>query len=220
MIARSDNNHKMSQIFNFLKTALATGFFLFAIGPHTTALGSNPTPYQLSLIQSAQDWLNHLKTFQAEFTQTTTTGSTAIGDLLILRPGKMLIEYQKPDGLQIFADGTWLIYIDKNLKEVNQIPLKFTPARVLLQEKINLIEETSIWTGEDNTYFLLSLRDKGSSEDGNITLTFSKKPLQLVSWVVTDPQGIQTTVSLDKISINIPIDQTRLTYSPPDWAFD
>ena len=98
-----------------------TGVFLFAIGPHSAAHGSNPTPYQVSLIQSAQDWLNRLKTFQAEFTQTTSTGSAAIGDLLILRPGKMLIEYQNPDGLQIFSDGTWLIYVDKKLKEVNQI---------------------------------------------------------------------------------------------------
>ena len=197
-----------------------TGIFLFAIGPHFKALGSNLTPYQLSLIQSAQDWLNRLKTFQAEFTQTTSTGSTAIGDLLISRPGKMLIEYQNPSGFQIFSDGTWLIYIDKNLKEVNQIPLKVTPARVLLQSKINLVEDASVLTGEAGTNFYLTLRPKGNSDNGDITLIFSKNPLNLISWMVTDPQGIQTTVSLDNISINIPIDQTRLDYSPPEWAFD
>ena len=213
-------NQKSSQLFNFLKTALVIGIFLFAIGPHTTALGSNPSPYQLSLIQSAQDWLNQLETFRAKFTQTTSTGSNAIGEVLIVRPGKMLIEYQDPDGLQIFSDGTWLVYIDKNLKEVNQIPLKVTPARVLLQKKINLVEEPRILIGEDNAKFHLTLRPEGNSDDGNITLVFSKKPLLLISWVVSDPQGIKTTVSLDNISINIPIDQTRLTYSPPEWAFD
>ena len=196
-------NQKPSHLFNFLKTALVIGIFLFAIGPHTTALGSNPSPYQLSLIQSAQDWLNQLETFRAKFTQTTSTGSNAIGEVLIFRPGKMLIEYQDPDGLQIFSDGTWLIYIDKNLKEVNQIPLKVTPARVLLQKKINLVEQPRILIGEDNTKFHLKLRPEGNSDDGNITLVFSKKPLSLISWVVTDPQGIKTTVSLDKISINI-----------------
>jgi len=132
----------------------------------------------------------------------------------------MLIEYQDPDGLQIFSDGTWLIYIDKNLKEVNQIPLKVTPARVLLQKKINLMEKTRISIGEDDANFHLTLRPEGNSDDGNITLVFSKRPLLLISWVVTDPQGIETTVLLDNISINIPIDQTRLTYSPPEWAFD
>jgi len=213
-------NQKPRQLFNFLKTALVTAIFLFAIGPHTTALGSNPTPYQLSLIQSAQGWLNQLKTFRAKFTQTTSTGSNAIGEVLIFRPGKMLIEYQDPDGLQIFSDGTWLIYIDKNLKEVNQIPLKVTPARVLLQKKINLMEKTRISIGEDDANFHLTLRPEGNSDDGNITLVFSKRPLLLISWAVTDPQGIKTTVLLDNISINIPIDQTRLTYSPPEWAFD
>ena len=211
---------KSIQLCNFLKTALVTGIFIFAIGPHSLARGFNPTPHQLSLIQSAQDWLNRLKTFQAEFTQTTSTGSTAIGDMLILKPGKMLIEYQNPDGLQIFSDGTWLIFIDKNLKEVNQIPLKVTPAKVLLQNKINLIQEASILIGENKTNFHLILRPKESTDDGDITLIFSKKPLKLISWVVTDPQGIHTTVSLHNISINIPIDQTRLNYSPPEWAFE
>ena len=212
--------NESSDLYRSLKNAAAIALILFVIGSFTEAQGSDLNPRQIILVQLAQKWLNGLKTFKAGFTQTTSTGTSAVGDIEIIRPGRMLINYKSPDGLQIFADGAWLIYIDRNLKEVNQVPIKWTPARVLLRDKIELIRQASVRVEESKTEFRLALIPRESSEDGNITLIFSKNPSKLISWIVTDPQGIQTTVLLDNIAINIPIEQGRLTYSPPDWAFD
>ena len=209
-----------SDLYRSLKGAVAIGLILFVVGSFTEAQGSNLTPRQIILVQLAEKWLNGLKTFKADFTQTTSTGTSAVGDIEIIKPGRMLINYKNPDGLQIFADGAWLIYLDRNLREVNQVPIKLTPARVLLQDKIGLIGQASVQVEESKTQFRLALLPRESSEDGNITLIFSKNPSKLISWIITDPQGIQTTVLLDNIAINIPIEQGRLTYSPPDWAFD
>ncbi|MEC8622255.1 MAG: outer membrane lipoprotein carrier protein LolA [Pseudomonadota bacterium] len=213
-------NNKSSDLFRSLRNAVAIGLILFVIGSFTEARGSNLNPRQIILVQLAEKWLNGFKTFKAGFTQTSSNGTSAVGDIEIIRPGRMLINYKRPDGLQIFADGTWLIYIDRNLKEVNQVPIKLTPARVLLQDKIELIGQASVRIEESKTKFRLALLPGKGSEDGNITLIFSKNPSKLISWIVTDPQGIQTTVLLDNIAINIPIEQGRLTYSPPDWAFE
>ena len=212
--------NQSSDLYRSLKNAAAIALILFVIGSFTEAQGSNLNPRQIILVQLAQKWFNGLKTFKAGFTQTTSTGTSAVGDIEIIRPGRMLINYKSPDGLQIFADGAWLIYIDRNLKEVNQVPIKWTPARVLLRDKIDLIGQASVRVEESKTEFRLALIPRESSEDGNITLIFSKNPSKLISWIVTDPQGIQTTVLLDNIAINVPIEQGRLTYSPPDWAFD
>lgn len=212
--------NESSDLYQSIKNAAAAGLILFAIGSFTGAQGSNLNSRQIILVQLAEKWLNGLKTFEASFTQTTSNGTSAVGDIKIIRPGRMLINYQSPDGLQIFADGVWLIYVDRNLKEVNQVPVKLTPARVLLQDKIDLIGQTSVRVEESKTKFRLALLPRESSDDGNITLIFSKNPTKLVSWIVTDHQGIQTTVLLDNIAINIPIEQALLTYSPPDWAFD
>ena len=212
--------NEFCDLYRSLKNAVAIGLILFIIGSFTEAQGSNLNPRQIILVQLAEKWLNKLKTFKAGFTQTTSTGTSAVGDIEIIRPGRMLINYKSPDGLQIFADGAWMIYIDRNLKEVNQVPIKLTPARVLLQDKIELIGQASLRVEESKTKFRLALLPRESSEDGDITLIFSKNPSKLISWIITDPQGVQTTVLLNNIAINIPIDKGRLTYSPPDWAFD
>ena len=212
--------NQSSDLYRSLKNAAAIALILFVTGSFTEAQGSDLNPRQIILVQLAQKWLNGLKTLRAGFTQTTSTGTSVVGDIEIIRPGRMLINYKSPNGLQIFADGAWLIYIDRNLREVNQVPIKWTPARVLLRDKIELIGQASVRVEESKTEFRLALIPRESSEDGNITLIFSKNPSKLISWIVTDPQGIQTTVLLDNIAINIPIEQGRLTYSPPDWAFD
>ena len=213
-------NNKSSDLYRSLRNAVAIGLILFVIGSFTEARGSNLNPRQIILVQLAEKWLNGFKTFKAGFTQTSSNGTSAVGDIEIIRPGRMLINYKRPDGLQIFADGAWLIYLDRNLREVNQVPIKLTPARVLLQDKIELIGQASVRIEESKTKFRLALLPGKGSEDGNITLIFSKNPSKLISWIVTDPQGIQTTVLLNNIAINIPIEQGRLTYSPPDWAFE
>ncbi len=168
----------------------------------------------------AESWINSIKTFKAEFLQTTSNGGVAQGEILILRPGRMLIDYAPPAQLEVFADGHWMIYLDRELKEVNQVPLSATPARLLLEKNVRFSEEADVTVKESDRAIRLFLARKGSPEDGRITLLFSKDPVRLRAWTVIDPQGVETSVSLLKAETNQPIDERRLNYSPPDWAFE
>ena len=179
------------------------------------ALGaaSRPAPApQLSAEDRAdaarvEAYLNGIETLQSRFVQVASNGSYAEGQISIRRPGKMRIEYDAPTPILIVADGSFVIYFDKELEQTTHLGYDDTPAGILLADRISLSGKVKV-TGVDRRSGALSLALAKSDDpaEGRLTLAFSDKPLTLRKWVVTDHQGITTNFSLldPRFAVNLP----------------
>lgn len=169
------------------------------------------------LLLRIEDYLNSVRTLQADFVQIASTGEIAGGVVYLSRPGRMRIEYRPPSPILIVADGTFLIYYDRSLEQVSYIPLGSTPADILLAERIDL-------TGDDITVTALereagmvrvSLVRTENPAEGSLMLVFNSDPLRLERWAVTDAQGITTTVALEQISFNVDLQRSLFEFRDP-----
>lgn len=184
------------------------------------------TPSQAQTIDPAEiarleSYLNSVRTLRSGFVQTSTNGGVAEGTLYLQRPGNMRIDYRPPTPLQIFADGTWLTYVDSELKEVNRLPLSATPAAFLLQDKISLSGDVTVkrLTRRRGT-INLHLAQTDESDLGRLIVTLAEAPVALRGWTVIDGQGIETTVTLIGPDINKQITRRTFVFDAPDWARD
>jgi outer membrane lipoprotein-sorting protein len=163
-------------------------------------------------------YLNNVRTVQSTFVQTASNGSIAEGTLYLSRPDKLRIDYHPPAQLQIFGDSFWLIFVDEELKEVNQLPIGSTPAEFLLQDKISLSGDVKVQRiTRQGGLIRLHLTQTEEPDAGRLVLTIAANPLRLRGWTVTDAQGIETTVTLIGPTINAEIPDKVFVYSPPEW---
>ena len=142
--------------------------------------------------------LNTSRTVRARILQVASDGSYAEGMLHIQRPGRMRLEYDPPNPTMIIADGINLIYVDRELEHATAVLLRFTSAELILREDLSLSSEDLLVTGFSRSpgVIRISLVHAKDPLEGRIMMVFSDKPLELRKWIVTDAQGIKTTVSL------------------------
>jgi len=162
--------------------------------------------------------LNGIKTMRARFLQVTSTGEYSEGDIWLSRPGRMRIEYDPPNPVMVIADGSNLIYVDKELKQATAVFLRLTPAELILRDSLSLIADEILVTGFKRSPGVLriSLVKADDPLEGQLTLIFSDKPLELRKWTVTDAQGVRTTVSLLGSRFGMAIDEKLFDYKMPD----
>jgi outer membrane lipoprotein-sorting protein len=165
-----------------------------------------------------QHHLNSSKTIRARFLQVSSNGEYAEGEFALQRPGKLNLTYDEPNPLKVVADGTYISYIDRELDQATTLPIKFTRAELLLRESFSFFGKDLTITGFERSPGVLRVSLVKTEEplEGNITLIFSDRPLEIRKWVVTDDQGITTTVSLLGSVFNSPLDQQLFFYMPPD----
>ena len=148
-------------------------------------------------VARVEAYLNAMTTLQARFLQVASSGAYAEGDIYISRPGKLRIEYDPPVPVLMVSAGNWLIYYDKELEQVSYLGMDSTPARYFVSEKFDFGGEITVTGFERRRGVLrLSLVKSDDPLEGSITLVFRDRPLALKKWVITDAQGIETTVSL------------------------
>ena len=166
--------------------------------------------------------LNTNKTIRSRFLQVSSDGSYAEGILHVQRPGKMRIEYDAPNPTMIIADGINLLYIDKKLEQVTPMLLIFTPADFILRNKITFSSEDVLVTGFSRTpgVIRISVVKAKNPLEGQIMLVFSDSPLELRKWIVTDGQGIKTTVSLLGAEFGVQVNSDLFEYEIPDAYSD
>ena len=114
------------------------------------------------------------------------------------RPGKMRFEYRPPVTMEVVADGTSVAIRDRKLATQDLYSIGQTPLKFLLKEQMNL-ERDTIVTGVSTKGDILSLKLEDRSTLGGtskITLNFDLAANTLRQWVVIDPQGYETSVSL------------------------
>lgn len=143
-------------------------------------------------------YLNSFTTLQGNFIQHAANGRRLEGRLYIQRPGKMRFEYEPPTTTEVIADGTSVAIRDKRLATQDIYSIGQTPLKFLVRERMDLSREGTI-TGASIDGDILSLRLEDRSTLGGtskITLKFDLVASELRQWVVIDPQGYETTISL------------------------
>ncbi len=167
-----------------------------------------------------ENQLNGIKTMQARFLQVSSNGTYSEGQIYLSRPGRMRIEYDPPVLITVIADGSSLIYIDKEMDQVTAVLLSLTPAELLLRNDLSLVSNEILVTGFKRSpgVIRISLVKADDPLEGQLTLIFSDAPLELRKWAITDAQGVKTTVSLLGPRFGLPLDQQLFEYETPHPA--
>jgi outer membrane lipoprotein-sorting protein len=149
-------------------------------------------------IERLNAYLNSFTSLQGNFIQHAADGRRLEGRIYIQRPGKMRFEYEPPATIEVIADGTSVAVRDKRLATQDIYSLGQTPLKFLVRERMDLAREGTI-TGASVDADVLTLRLEDRSTLGGtskITLKFDLAANVLRQWVVVDPQGYETAVSL------------------------
>lgn len=165
------------------------------------------SPDEVSAVTRVERYLNGIQTMQARFVQVSSNGAYAEGEVYLERPGHLRFDYDPPTPVLMIANGLSLLYYDKELKEATYLPLWETPLWFLIREQVRLDENVEIVNVDSALGTLrMTLRDAETPDSGAVTLIFSDDPLSLKKWEVTDPQGIETQVSLVNPQFGVEID--------------
>src|SRR5208283_1591511 len=113
------------------------------------------------------EYLNTIKTLKARFTQIAPSGDSIDGTIYLSRPGRMRLDYDPPSPIMVMANGNFLIYYDKQLKQVSYLDLESSIAGVLVRDRVQL-------DGED----LKLLKVSHAPGLTNITVTHRTDPSQ------------------------------------------
>ena len=195
-----------------LGRGLTPFFIAISIGSSQTA-AQGISPADRAEVARVESYVNSITTFKADFVQIAPNGATARGTLWISRPGRLRVEYRPPVKLRIFATPQWLIVEDCKVKEPQYLPLRSTPAGILIQERISLSGEFTV-TGvkRENQWVTLTIVETKSPEKGQMRLVFRANPLQLIGWTVIDQNGGPTQVSLENVQAGLPLDVNQFGF--------
>ena len=186
---------------------------LIIIISHTQAKSSN----QQDLIKSKiENFFINLHTLEADFIQVSPSGAVSNGKLFLDLPGKLRLDYIKPNNLLITCKGFWIVVQDRNLKSTNNIPLSQTPFSILLDKKIDFDNEKFIFNFKQKLG-IISVKIKIAKNDqiGELVMEFSDNPFILKKWTIKDILGDETTVLIQNAKLGNSL-QFRLFF-PEDF---
>jgi outer membrane lipoprotein-sorting protein len=158
-------------------------------------------PAQKALVDKVSAYLSSVQVLSGAFNQVSPDGRLAKGQFYILKPGKVRFEYDAPSPIEIVADGSSVVVRDRKLATQDVYPLSQTPLRFLLSDRIDLLKETNvIGVSADDQFVTVVVEEQQPLIGTNrLMMMFGAKDLQLKQWVVTDPQGFDTTVAVSNL---------------------
>jgi outer membrane lipoprotein-sorting protein len=163
--------------------------------------GSNFEPKQRALVDKVSAYLTRVQVMSGDFAQIGPDGRRSQGQFYVQKPGKVRFDYDSPSRIDIVADGSSVVVRDRKLATQDVYPLSQTPLRFLLADRIDLLKDTTVTAvTTDDTYVTVLIEEKhaviGTSK---LMMMFGAKDFQLKQWIVTDPQGYDTTVALSNL---------------------
>jgi outer membrane lipoprotein-sorting protein len=174
-----------------------------------------PARAELVPLADLSAYLNGLTTAEADFTQINADGSISNGRLYIRRPGRVRFEYAPPDRSLVMAGGGQVAIFDaKSNQPPEQYPLRRTPLNLILAETVDLGAAKMVvghYEAEETTRVVA--QDPEAPEYGTIELVFSRDPVALSSWIITDDLGNRTTIVLDRLvtGVDLPASLFNIT---------
>ena len=163
-----------------------------------------------------ESFFNSLKSMEADFIQVSPSGKISNGKIYLDLPGKLRIDYKKPNNLLITCKGFWLTIQNRILKTTNNIPLESSPFSILIKKKLNFDNEF-LGTDLKNKSGIISFKitSKTNKKAEALTLEFSEKPFNLKKWIINDIFGEKTTVLIQNAKYNNKL--SHLLFFPDDF---
>jgi outer membrane lipoprotein-sorting protein len=158
-------------------------------------------PKQRALVDKVSAYLSNVQVMSGRFVQIGPDGRQTTGQFYVQKPGRVRFDYDPPAYLDVVADGTSVVVRDRKLGTQDSYALSQTPLRFLLSDHIDLIHDANV-TGVyvDNQYVTVVVEEKQLLiATSRLMMMFGAKDFQLKQWVVTDPQGYDTTVALSNL---------------------
>jgi len=164
------------------------------MGTTATALDGD----RRALVDRLSAYLSSIQTLVGDFVQVGPDGQRVKGQFYIQKPGRVRFDYEPPSPIDIIADGQSVAVRDRTLATQDIYPLSQTPLRFLLSQRIDLLRDTSIvGVYADATFATVVIEESQPLVGTNrLMLMFDAKDLQLKQWIITDPQGFDTTVAV------------------------
>ncbi len=160
------------------------------------------------------EYLQDIKTLQADFLQTAPSGNVTSGVLKLSRPGRLRFEYTPPTPTLIVAT-QGLVYVqDTDLETTDSYPVRKTPLKFLLSKKIKTddVIVSEVLRGEDSVNLVLESSDEET--EGQLILVLEAPNLKLKRWVVIDANNNYTLVDLENIEEDV--DFSNRTFRIPE----
>jgi outer membrane lipoprotein-sorting protein len=170
----------------------------------TAAPGPTPLigPARDEAVNKVNAYFNSMDSMQGTFTQVDSDDKVTTGRFYVEKPGKLRFDYAPPSPLRIVSDGAFLSIEDSDLKTVEKYPIDSTPFRLLLAKDVDLTRDSRvIGVDRGDGQLSVTVEDKNDAGSGSIKLVFDTTgpEMTLSQWVITDAQGLTTTVSLDNV---------------------
>ncbi|WP_186400001.1 outer-membrane lipoprotein carrier protein LolA [Stappia sp. P2PMeth1] len=191
-----------------LALAAAGALALAGLAPAAAALDSQ----QKTKLAEVNSYFNSVKTMHGDFIQFGPNGERAEGKFYLARPGKIRFYYNPPAKVDIVADGKSVSVKDRKLATQDIWPLKETPLRFLLADRINLEADAQVASvSVEPDLVTVVLADSSTFGTGKLTLIFDASTTELKQWTVTDAQGYDTSVAIYNTTVNGPTNPTLFT---------
>lgn len=153
--------------------------------------------------QNIADHFASVKTMMGEFVQLSPDGNQVAGKFFISRPGKLRFNYEKPSAVRVISDGKNLAVGNQKLKTWSLYPLRTTPLKLLLSDKIDLSSKTVKSVTEAENLTTIVMGNKSIFGKSTITMMFDPKTYELRQWTIKDAQGKDTTVMIFNIETGV-----------------
>lgn len=152
-------------------------------------------------------------TMTGEFLQFGPKGQQKGGKFYLSRPGKIRFTYEEPSAIEVISNGKSVAVLNKKLKTFQSYPLKATPLKLLLDNKININNNSiqSVKVEEDVTTIIMG--DKHLFGNSVITLLFDPETFDLRQWTIKDAQGKETSVLIFDVQKNVKLSDKLFQFS-------
>jgi outer membrane lipoprotein-sorting protein len=146
-------------------------------------------------------YFNRFKTMEGDFIQFGPHGEQSEGVFYISRPGKIRFQYKPPVKLDVISDGKNVSILNTRTMTQDFYPLGKTPLRYLLADNIDLMAPGLVdEVREESDLIAVVIVEKSKLVSGKLTLVFDRNTYDLKQWIVTDAQGLNTSVAVYNVT--------------------
>lgn len=175
--------------------------------PRQAALPPAPAPdgrAAKATIDRVSAYFNSVQSLTGTFTQVDPDGSKRTGDFYMQKPGRVRFEYDAPSPIELISNGQSVAVRDRNLNTQDITPLGQTPLRFLLAEHVDLANDPHVQGVFQDSQFISVVMQENVPMMGTyrLLILFDAKDYTLRQWIVTDPQGYDTQVSISNLKPN------------------
>lgn len=176
------------------------------------------TPAAATTLADVAAALKGTTSLAADFTQAGADGRRLTGKLWLARPGKVRFQYDSAPMLLV-GDGRTLSFVDYEVKQVSQWPVRRTPLQILLANDPDLSGVARI-VRDTSGEVIVEARDPKRPEFGTLSIRFSRNAaapagLALAGWTALDAQGGTSEVQLANVRYNASLSGVSFAFADP-----